>query len=160
MTIEQNEEQELYRVDIISDTHGYLSKELVSNLKGTDLIVHAGDMCSKEDLEFLKRIAPVQACLGNNDYASDYNNEIDRINHFIFEGVRFQVSHYKERLVWGSADVYVCGHTHRPVIENITYESVLVNPGSPTYPRTMFGPTMARLFIQKGKVTEIEIIEL
>ena len=31
------------RIDIISDTHGYLSPALLDELKGADLIIHAGD---------------------------------------------------------------------------------------------------------------------
>ena len=34
------------RIDIISDTHGNLSDELMAQLKGADAIVHAGDMLS------------------------------------------------------------------------------------------------------------------
>lgn len=34
------------RFDIISDTHGFLSPELLSELAGADVIVHAGDILS------------------------------------------------------------------------------------------------------------------
>mgnify|MGYP003373323359 CR=1 FL=1 len=37
------------RIDIISDTHGYLSDELLAALEGADLIIHAGDMTSEAD---------------------------------------------------------------------------------------------------------------
>ena len=37
------------RIDIISDTHGYLSPALLDELKGADLIIHAGDLTSEMD---------------------------------------------------------------------------------------------------------------
>ena len=37
------------RYDIISDTHGHLSSELLRELEGADLILHAGDCCSVDD---------------------------------------------------------------------------------------------------------------
>ena len=56
------------RIDIISDTHGYLSPALLDELEGADLIIHAGDLTSEMDYEHLCTIAPVRAVLGNNDY--------------------------------------------------------------------------------------------
>ena len=41
------------RIDIISDTHGYLSPALLDELKGADLIIHAGDLTSEMDYEHL-----------------------------------------------------------------------------------------------------------
>lgn len=60
------------RIDIISDTHGYLSPALLDELEGADLIIHAGDLTSEMDYEHLCTIAPVRAVLGNNDYYRDY----------------------------------------------------------------------------------------
>ena len=57
------------RFDIVSDTHGYLSPELLDELEGADYIVHAGDICSEGDYRRLERIATVFMCLGNNDWA-------------------------------------------------------------------------------------------
>ena len=55
------------RYDIISDTHGFLEPDLLDQLQGTDVIVHAGDICSGADYRTLPKIAPVKMCLGNND---------------------------------------------------------------------------------------------
>lgn len=41
------------RIDIISDTHGYLSPALLDELEGADLIIHAGDLTSEMDYEHL-----------------------------------------------------------------------------------------------------------
>ena len=34
------------RIDVLSDTHGRLSNEVLDALDGCDLIVHAGDICA------------------------------------------------------------------------------------------------------------------
>src|SRR5215470_12613300 len=55
------------RVGVISDTHGLLRPEAVRVLRGSDLILHAGDVGKPEVLESLQEIAPVTAVRGNND---------------------------------------------------------------------------------------------
>ncbi len=151
---------ELLRIDVVSDTHGHLSKELLEQLKGADLIIHAGDICSEEDFATLESIAPVRACLGNNDFSGAFGDEVGRITNFIWNNLRFQVCHYEERLVMGSADIYICGHTHRPQVV-VPYEgALLMNPGSPTYPRSIMGPTLGRIYIKGTTITDASIIEL
>lgn len=147
------------RIDIVSDTHGYLSDELVSALAGADLIVHAGDMTSEMDYEHLCAIAPVRAVLGNNDYYRDYGPDVDRLCEFEYEGLRFSVSHYREDLPVGTSDVAVCGHTHRAKIATLG-RCCVVNPGSATYPRDLGGPSMARMLVRDGRVLSVDIVRL
>ena len=52
------------------DTHGLLRPEAVAALRGSDLIVHAGDVGSPEVLERLRALAPVRAVRGNIDTQS------------------------------------------------------------------------------------------
>ncbi|MGI6230618.1 MAG: metallophosphoesterase family protein [Tractidigestivibacter sp.] len=149
------------RYDIVSDTHGYLSPELLEQLVGADTIVHAGDICSESDYRRLERIAPVQMCLGNNDFACDYGPEVRRRKIFYASGMRWQVCHYRERLDLVTCDIAICGHTHRPYVEydrkNGTW---IMNPGSPTHPRGAAGPTMGRIICDDGRVLSAEIIKL
>src|ERR1700693_5777709 len=55
---------------VISDTHGLLRSEAVEALRGSDRILHAGDIGASDILEALARIAPVTAVRGNVDTAS------------------------------------------------------------------------------------------
>src|ERR1700687_3055700 len=55
------------RIGLISDTHGLLREEAVEALRGSELIIHAGDVGKPEILEALKKIAPVVAVRGNVD---------------------------------------------------------------------------------------------
>lgn len=149
------------RFDIISDTHGHLSGELLSELEGANIIVHAGDICLREDLERLEQIAPVYACAGNNDWGIDLGPYVKRLTRFYSQGLRFEICHYRERLDLLTCDVGVCGHTHRPYIERDQRTGTLViNPGSPTYPRSKEGPTMVRLIASAGVISSAEIVHL
>lgn len=147
------------RIDIISDTHGYLSSELIKELQGADLIVHAGDIVHTQDLEELKGIAPVHAVLGNNDFFGKFPPEVEQNERFTYGGFSFYVTHIKSAFVHPKTDVIIYGHTHRPYINKSTkgYE---INPGSPTFPRSEMGSTMARLWIDKGEICSAELITL
>lgn len=151
---------EIRRYDIISDTHGYLTPELLDALQGADVIVHAGDICSPTDFRTLQLIAPVQACLGNNDYASDYPPTVRARKVFYGSGLKWQVSHYRERLNLSLCDVAICGHTHTPFLERDEWTGTLVmNPGSPTAPRRS-RPSMGRILCEEGRVIDAQIITL
>ena len=54
-------------IGLISDTHGLLRPEAVEVLKGSDLIIHAGDIGDFKVLKALQELAPVVAVRGNVD---------------------------------------------------------------------------------------------
>lgn len=157
---------EVMRFDIVSDTHGRLSEELLDALKGADMIMHAGDCCSLEDYRELCGIAPVAMCLGNNDWGMDYGPGVDRVTRTFRCGLRWQLCHYEERLDLTTCDVAICGHSHRPFIRwekspGGSGEVLVMNPGSPTFPRTASGPTIGRVLVSKtGEVVHTEIVKL
>jgi uncharacterized protein len=65
----------MFRIGIISDTHGLLRPEAERRLTGVDHIVHAGDIGRPEIVDALRRIAPVTAIRGNVDrgvWAGEY----------------------------------------------------------------------------------------
>ena len=105
------------RFDIISDTHGFLSPELLSELAGADVIVHAGDMCSASDYRTLSDIARSGWRLGNNDWAYDYGPMVKERTVFLGGGLRWQVTHYRRRLNLQMCDIAIFGHNHTPVLE-------------------------------------------
>ena len=147
------------RIDIISDTHGRLSSELLAQLEGADLIIHAGDITSEPDYEHLCLIAPVRAVLGNNDFYQEYGPGVVRLLRFEYEGLSFAVAHYREDLPVGSVDVAVCGHTHVSKVVELGGCTV-VNPGSASYPRGFRGATMARMYVEAGKILSLDILDL
>ena len=152
-------EQEI-SVGIVGDTHGFLSEALLAELKKNDYLVHAGDICSPSNLDELNRLAPIYACLGNNDYCYTYGPQVKKITRFSIGGLRWMVCHYREMLEPETCDVAICGHTHRPYIENDPSGCLIMNPGSPTYPRTAMGPSCGRIVLRGKKIISSDIILL
>lgn len=146
-------------VGVVSDTHGWLDDALLEGLAGSDVIVHAGDICSRTDYERLREVAPLYACLGNNDYSYAYGPEVRAIMTLRIGGLRWMLCHYRERIDPRVCDVAICGHTHRPYVEDVGRCTVM-NPGSPTFPRTMLGPTFGRIVVDGGRVETAEIVRL
>lgn len=149
------------RYDIVSDTHGYLSEELLGLLDGADAIVHAGDICSTMDYEVLSQIAPVHACLGNNDWDPyAYPPDVKDFVRFFSSGLRWQICHYERKLDPTTADIAICGHSHRPFVRRDPATGCLMmNPGSPTWPRGGF-PSIGRILVDDGHITSAEILKL
>src|SRR6266853_288608 len=54
-------------IGLISDNHGLMRQEALTALKGTDLIIHAGDVGKPGIIEQLRAVAPVVAVRGNID---------------------------------------------------------------------------------------------
>jgi putative phosphoesterase len=55
-------------IGVISDTHGLLRQEAIEALRGSDLIIHAGDIGGPEIIDALESLAPVVAVRGNTDH--------------------------------------------------------------------------------------------
>ena len=145
------------RIDIISDTHGYLSPTLLDELKGADLIIHAGDLTSEMDYEHLCTIAPRASGPRKQRLLPRLRPGCRPSGHLHLRGLKFAVAHYREDLPVGSVDVAINGHTH------VTKEAqvgrcLVLNPGSASYPRGTRGPTMARMLVKEGKILSTKFI--
>jgi putative phosphoesterase len=62
--------KDIKTIGLISDTHGLLRPEALRALRGSDLIIHAGDVGNLKILEALEGLAPVVAVRGNMDTAA------------------------------------------------------------------------------------------
>ncbi len=157
--IEPAPSPDVYRVDVLSDTHGYLPPVAWRACAGADLIVHAGDICSDTILDELELQAPVIAVLGNNDWPGQYGPDVCERTEFERMGISFKVCHIPSRLGPLDTRIAICGHTHVPRVESVG-ACTLVNPGSTTRPRSAKGPTMARITLRQGFVESVRIIRL
>jgi hypothetical protein len=148
-------------VGVISDTHGLLRPEALKILRGSEAIIHAGDVGDPGILKELERIAPVTAVRGNVDTEA-WATALPQTNVLQLVGVSIYVLHNVQELDLNPASAgfaaVIFGHSHQPVIE--TRKGVLfLNPGSA-------GPRRFSLPISVGKLTlrnsEIhpELIEL
>jgi len=148
-------------IGIISDTHGLLRPEAVEALRGSQYIIHAGDVGSPEILEELAAIAPVTVVRGNVDKEA-WARKLPQSNVLEIGGVLIYVLHDLAQLdlkpkAAGFAAV-VSGHSHVPKQE--MRDGVLYfNPGS-AGPRRFKLPISIGKFIIENGVIRGEIISL
>jgi uncharacterized protein len=150
----------MIRIGLISDTHGLLRPEAVDALRGSDFIVHAGDI-GENVLEPLSTIAPVTAVRGNNDRAA-WTQRIQETERLRFGEVTLHVLHDLAQLaidpIAAGVDVVVAGHSHRPGIERRS-GVLYVNPGSAGPVRFRL-PVSVALMQVSGRDVNVRIVEL
>ena len=146
---------------VISDTHGLLRPEAVEALRGSDRILHAGDIGAPEILEALAKIAPVTAVRGNVDTAS-WARVLPETEIVEAGGVSIYILHDRGQLDLkpdaAGLRVVVYGHSHRPRMEEKS-GVLYFNPGSAGPRRFNLPVSVGRLMIGAGKV-DAELVEL
>lgn len=140
-------------VGIISDTHGLLRPEAVEALRGSQHIIHAGDVGALELIEKLAAIAPVTAIRGNVDKGT-WAHKLAETEVVEIAGVSIYVLHDLGQLDLkpeaAGFDVVVYGHSHVP--KQQTRHGVLYfNPGSAGPRRFKLPVTIGKLKITEGK---------
>ena len=147
------------RLGVISDTHGVLRPEALRALRGSELIVHAGDVGAPDVLDGLRAIAPVVAVRGNNDRGA-WARALRATETIEVAGARLFVVHDVKTLrrTPPGVDVVIAGHSHVPSI--VEREGVVfLNPGSAGPRRFSLPVTVARLQAARGK-TRATIVTL
>ena len=149
------------RVGLISDTHGLLRPAAVDFLRGSDHIVHAGDIGDPMVLEALRALAPVTAVRGNNDngpWAQKIaETEVLRVGD-VFIYVVHDLAELDVDPTAAGFQVVVSGHSHQPRVSE--RDGVLyVNPGSAGPRRFKLPIAVAELHIA-GQSVKAMVIEL
>ena len=152
-------------VGLISDTHGLLRASAMHALDGVALILHAGDVGSRDVLIELAALAPVQAVYGNMD--DPHTPELEAHRWLSLEGWRVHVSHGHEvgrpspaSLLrrYPDADLLVFGHTHTAVVHR-EHRRLVVNPGAAGPRRFDVVPSVGRVTLAPG-TADVEIITI
>ena len=148
-------------IGVISDTHGLLRPEALAALRGSDYIIHAGDIGGPAILTQLGKLAPVTAIRGNVDREA-WTKKIPSINVLEVGGISIYVLHNLNELDLkpeaAGFSVVVYGHSH--VSRQETKNGVLYfNSGSAGPKRFRLPVTVGRLTVQDGKVSG-EIFEI
>lgn len=142
------------RVGLISDTHGLLRAQARDALRGSDVIIHAGDVGDERVLVELGRIAPVTAVRGNNDNAAWCSHL--RESEVVAAGeFRIYAIHDLNELDIdpraAGMHAVVSGHSHRPRCDE--RDGVLyVNPGSAGPRRFTLPVTVALLTVSSRRL--------
>lgn len=149
------------RIGLISDTHDLLRRQALEALRGSELILHAGDVGKPEILTALREIAPVVAVRGNAD-KSDWASTLSETAVAEAGKVLLYLLHDLHALDLNPAaagfHVVVSGHSHRP--GKFERDGVLyINPGSAGPRRFHLPVTVARLNLSPAPF-EVEFVEL
>jgi uncharacterized protein len=134
-------------IGVISDTHGLLRPEALAALRGSELILHAGDVGEPEILDTLRKIAPVVVVRGNVDHGA-WADELPETTVAEAGKAKIYMLHDVNRLDLdpGAAgfQAVVSGHSHkfgRSERKGVLY----LNPGSAGPRRFTLPVTVARM---------------
>jgi uncharacterized protein len=161
----------MIRVVALADTHAprrwkSCPPAVARRLRGADLILHAGDVCTAAVLDELSGYAPVLAVLGNNDgpdvaaWGAPPELQAD------VGGLQVAMIHdagpaagrlARMRRRFPGAGLVVFGHSHIPLAEGDGGLAIF-NPGSPTDRRRQPHGTVGVLGIEAGRLVSAEII--
>jgi putative phosphoesterase len=159
------------KVVVLADTHAprrwrFCPPRVAGYLRGADLVLHAGDVCTAGVLDELAAYAPVRAVRGNNDgpdvaaWGALDTLEVD------IGGVRLAMVHdsgpasgraARLRRRFPAADLVVFGHSHIPVDQAADGQRIF-NPGSPTDRRRQPRGTLGVLDIDGGRLVAAAIV--
>jgi putative phosphoesterase len=135
------------QIGLISDTHGLLRPEAVAALRGSGLILHAGDVGDPEILTTLRGIAPLVAIRGNVD-TEPWAKILQPTEVVTAAGVTFYMLHDVKSLDLSPEaagfTIVLSGHSHKP-LQEIRRGVLYINPGSAGPRRFSLPITVARL---------------
>ena len=151
----------IFRVGLISDTHGLLRPEATAFLAGSHHIVHAGDAGDPFILDALTAIAPLTAIRGNVDMDA-WASRLRETELIRFGEIAVYVMHDLKALDIdpraAGIRAVISGHTHEPIVferDGVLY----VNPGS-AGPRRFRLPIAAAELLVEGSAVSARIQEL
>jgi putative phosphoesterase len=148
-------------VGVISDTHGLLRPQAIDALRGSDVIIHAGDVGNADVIDRLGGIAPTFVVRGNIDKGSwaaklPMTELVDVGESRMF--VLHEISQFDLDPATAGFAAVVFGHSHQPSIE--TRQGVLfLNPGSAGPRRFKLPVTVARVRVSGRRLCP-EIVQL
>jgi len=149
-------------IGLISDTHGLIRPEALKALRGSDLIIHCGDVGDPVVLEALRTLAPVRAIRGNNDRGS-WTNRLPAQDLVEVGGHTIRVFHnlaeFDPDTDAAGLTAVVSGHSHKPLIEK-RGAVLFINPGSAGPRRFKLPVTVASLVLRSESRCEAKIVRL
>ena len=139
-----------HKIAVISDTHSLLRPEITEKIKECELILHAGDISSKETAEETEALGVTYFVRGNADRGT-WANKIPVSREIELYGLRIFIIHNLKQIKEdvSGMDIVIYGHSHKYSEEyqaNVCY----FNPGSCGPRRFHQDITMAILTIDEA----------
>jgi len=161
----------MFRIGVLSDTHGYLDPRLKSFFADVDEIWHAGDIGSLSVSEALKSWKKLVAVHGNID-GQDIRVEFPAEQRLMREGLDIWMthiggypgnyaSHLRQRIRSSPPGLFISGHSHiLKVMPDPALKLLHINPGAAGQHGFHHVRTAVRFAIENGKPGQLDIIEL
>ena len=159
------------RIGLISDTHGYLDPKVFKYFDQCEEIWHAGDIGTLEVTDQLQKFRPVRGVYGNID-GSEIRAVFPKNLRFICEGLDVWITHIggypgrysldvREEIRRNPPGLFICGHSHILKVKRDAQLNLLhMNPGAAGFHGFHKVKTLLRFGVDKGKVVDLEAIEL
>jgi putative phosphoesterase len=159
------------KIVLLSDTHGYIDDQILKFIKQADEVWHAGDIGTIEVADTIANLKPLRAVYGNID-GKLIRAEYPLDTKFIIEDVSVWITHIggypnkydfrvREELAKNPPKLFICGHSHiLKVIFDKKLNILHMNPGAAGKQGFHNIRTMLRFEIDKGAISNLEIIEL
>ena len=149
------------KIAVLSDTHNVLRPEVIEIIKGSDAVIHGGDINSQDILDEIKSAmkhnAPLFVVRGNND--KEWAENLPVSLNFELCGLKFFLTHSRKDIPQDvKADIIIFGHSHKYYEENINGQ-LWLNPGGCGRKRFSLPLTMAIMNVNDNGYS-IEKIEL
>lgn len=161
----------MFKIGLLSDTHGRLDKRLLPFFSECDEIWHAGDIGSLEVFDALNAFKPLVAVYGNID---DHNlrTRIPLEQRQTREELDIWMVHIggypgnydrrvKERIRQDPPGLFISGHSHILKVMNDRKLRLLhINPGASGNHGLHRVKTAIRFSISGSRISDLEILEL
>ncbi|MDF1575422.1 MAG: metallophosphoesterase family protein [Bacteroidales bacterium] len=161
----------MFRIGVLSDTHGFYDPKIAEYFSMCDEIWHAGDIGDFEVVSRLRRIAPVLAVYGNID-GSAIRSRVPGHQRQIREGLDIWMTHIggypgnydtrvKPEIFIRPPGLFITGHSHiLKVMPDRKNGFLHINPGAAGRNGLHQVRTLVRFEIEKGRVGNLDVIEL
>ncbi len=161
----------MFRIGLLSDTHGFFDHRIADHFKGCDEIWHAGDVGDMEVIHGLARIAPVIAVHGNIDGHPVRSNYPAHQRH-TREGLHIWMTHIggypgnydyrvKPEIYTNPPGLFISGHSHiLKVMPDKKHGFLHMNPGAAGRNGLHHVRTLIRFEVDQGRVVNVDVIEL
>ena len=177
-----NQNKNMKRIGIISDTHSYWDDRYLIHFADCDEIWHAGDICSMEMIEKLEapygedkdgkpKRSIVRAVCGNCD-GGDLRLRFRETLRWRCEDVAVTIKHIggypgkydpsvRRQIMNNPPQLFISGHSH---ILKVMYDRTLnllhINPGAAGLQGWQKERTLIRLCIEGSRIYDLEVITL
>ncbi len=161
----------MFRIGVLSDTHGFFDPRIPEYFGNCDEIWHAGDIGAYELVIQLNRIAPLVAVFGNID-GTTIRSKFPGHQRQIREGLDIWMTHIggypgnydsrvKPEIYTRPPGLFISGHSHiLKVIPDKKNGLLHINPGAAGRNGLHQVRTLVRFEIEQGRIGNLDVIEL